>query len=130
MQNENTHYCKINGKIYNLDKVQEIIDFYNGEIDSKCRNDIEGYLLQYPEIEFADTCGFVEALKFNDNKIPEDLDETLDALRKHNKILRGNLPDCPSCGSSSVAKISYWDKSWWNGKQSKTFECHRCGYTW
>lgn len=130
MDDKNDCLCKINGKVYDLHKVKEIINSYKGDINSECRSDIEGYLLEYPEIEYPDAYAFVEALIFNDNKIPEDLKETLEALGKHNKILFGNLPDCPSCGSSSVVKISYWDKSWWNGKLSKTFECHYCGYTW
>ena len=50
----------------------------------------------------------------------------------------GNVPRCPTCGSTSVEKISTASKVgaaaligvFALGKISKTFKCKNCGYQW
>ena len=50
----------------------------------------------------------------------------------------GNLPKCPTCGSTNIEKISTSSKVgsallvgvFALGKITKTFKCKNCGYKW
>jgi predicted RNA-binding Zn-ribbon protein involved in translation (DUF1610 family) len=52
--------------------------------------------------------------------------------------MMGNLPTCPTCGSTNIEKIKLSSKVgaaalvgiFALGKISKTFKCKNCGYQW
>ncbi|MDE7425425.1 MAG: hypothetical protein K2N51_17340 [Lachnospiraceae bacterium] len=54
------------------------------------------------------------------------------------KQQKGNIPKCPTCGSTNLKKISGLSKAgsvaMWGvfaaGRTSKTWHCNNCGYEW
>lgn len=119
--------CKIGGKVYNLQPVQKIIKAHNGNIDI-CEKDIMDYLCDL-DLDIDIIINLPDIIKLNNNQIPEDFDEGMENLREYNDLQKVH-PTCPICGSNDTGKISFWDKTIFNGKLDKTFECTHCGHAW
>lgn len=119
--------CTYKGKIYNFQGVQEIIDTYHGDIKRDCFNAICEYLSENFDFDTIDVILLAQVIQFNNNQIPNDFDEALEAFRAHNRSKR---PKCPTCGSQNLQKLKHWEKSWLSGTLDKTFKCKNCGYTW
>lgn len=129
----NHFYCKINGRIHNLEEVQKLIksDGLNGKVtlymyENKIFNDI---------IE-ADL--FEEVIRFNNNEIPADYNECLERLQARNSArVNRNLITCPNCKSTNVQKISGTERAasvlglgLLSKKIGKSYKCLNCKYTW
>lgn len=136
---KNKYYCRIDGKIYNLKKIQDIID----ENTSKPNYgkiflaSIEEYGL--PEDNFLD-----QLIKFNNNEIPADYNECLERMKARNRAeanaIRANSGkptnsvNCPYCKSTNTTKISNAKKAVAVGlfgifgmsKASKQWHCNNC----
>lgn len=131
--NKNKYYCKINGTIYNLSKIQNLIDEnkFNGSIT----------LSLYEDKIFEDCIDastFEEVIKFNNNEIPADYNECLERMREFNRSrINRNLPKCPTCGSTRIRKIGTGERvasvlglGILSKKINKTWKCSNCGHTW
>lgn len=128
----NKYYCRINGKIENLEHIQKLIDNnqFNGEIT----------LAMYENkiFDIVEASTFEEVIKFNNNEIPTDYNECLKRMQESNsRRVNANVPKCPTCGSTRIQKISVSKKAlgvFGFGLLSKTarnqFECKKCGYKW
>lgn len=134
--NKNRYYCRIDGTIYNLEKIQKIIDENPQNIDKGkiFITAIEEYGL--PENNMLD-----QVIAFNNNKIPADYNEVLEKMRASNRARReraeASKPKCPHCQSTNIAKISGTERAMsviglgiLSKKINKSFKCKNCGYTW
>ncbi|MGF0034531.1 hypothetical protein ACQRBN_16485 [Bariatricus sp. SGI.154] len=95
---KNKYYCRINGTIYNLSKVQDILD--------KKENQSIALTLYEDRVfdNIVDANTFEEVLKFNHNQIPADYNEALKRLQDHNVQSRRSKLSCPRCGSTNLYK--------------------------
>ena len=97
-ENKNKPYCKINGKVYNLSYVQDVLD-------GKSDKDITLMLYKNKVFESAISAStFEDVLKFNHNQIPEDYDEALEQFRAYNRRGWESKLSCPRCGSTNLYK--------------------------
>lgn len=123
---KNKYYCRIDGVIYNLKKIQDIID-ENPENPDMVRI----YLSLVEDYHFP-ASGFLldEVIKFNNNEIPADYNEALEKLRAHNRKKWENKLSCPRCGSTNIIKpvFSEYEYKCKNCKHKFT-RCPKCGST-
>lgn len=102
---KNKYYCRINGKIYNLKKIQEIIDE-----NPKNPNGGKIFLTAVEEYGVPTDNMLDRVIAFNNNQIPADYNETLEKMRASNRARReraeASKPKCPMCGSTNISKIS------------------------
>lgn len=107
---KNRYYCRIDGTIYNLEKIQKIIDENPQNIDKGkiFITAIEEYGL--PENNMLD-----QVIAFNNNQIPTDYNEALEKMRASNRarreIAEASKPKCPMCGSTNISKISTFSRA-------------------
>lgn len=134
---KNKYYCKINGKVENLEDIQNLID--ENELTGKIT------LTMYEKYgwDIQDAILFEEVIKFNNNEIPADYNECLERMRNHNarsvEIATANKPKCPTCGSYSISKITVTKKATKTflfgifgamDDAGKTWKCNKCGSKW
>lgn len=102
---KNKYYCRINGKIYNLKKIQEIIDE-----NPKNPNAGKIFLAAVEEYGLPTDNILDRVIAFNNNQIPADYNEALEKMRASNRARREKAeafkPKCPMCGSTNISKIS------------------------
>lgn len=133
---KNKYYCRIDGKIYNLQKIQKIID-ENPENINKGKI----FLLSVEEYGLPENNMLDQVIAFNNNQIPADYNEALERMRASNRARREKVesskPKCPHCQSTNIAKISGTERAMsviglgiLSKKINKSFKCKNCGYTW
>lgn len=133
---KNKYYCRINGKIYNLKKIQEIIDE-----NPKNPNAGKIFLAAVEEYGLPTDNILDRVIAFNNNQIPADYNEALEKMRANNRARRereeASKPKCPHCQSTNIAKISGAERTMsviglgiLSKKINKSFKCKSCGYTW
>ena len=116
---KNKYYCKIDGKVYNLKKIQDIID-ENPEHPDIARI----YVTAVEEYHLPSNTMIDSVITFNNNEIPADYNETLRKMQEHNKAKLKKLPSqprCPRCGSLKVGRVYPW---------TRDMICYSCGHTW
>ena len=116
---KNKYYCKIDGKVYNLKKIQDIID-ENPEHPDIARI----YVTAVEEYHLPSDIMIDSVITFNNNEIPADYNETLRKMQEHNKAKLKKLPSkprCPRCGSLKVGRVYPW---------TRDMICYSCGHTW
>ncbi|BDF05057.1 hypothetical protein [[Clostridium] hylemonae] len=122
---KNKYYCKIDGVIYNLSDVQEVLD-------GKSERNI--VLIMYEEhgMDIVSANTFESVLRFNNNEIPSDYNEALRRWQEYNQARMPKSPPkprCPRCGSTDTIK-------WYdtidadNGVYVKRWSCKKCGKSW
>ncbi len=97
---KNKYYCKIDGKVYNLKKIQDIID-ENPEHPDIARI----YVTAVEEYHLPSNTMIDSVITFNNNEIPADYNEALRKMQEHNKAKLKKLPPksrCPRCGSTDI----------------------------
>ena len=119
---DNKYYCRIDGVIYNLKKIQNIIDanpeYLGGEISIALTEEY-----QIP-IRTADLLGdIIEETK----EIPADYNEVLKELQARNRKRHGHPAnfrysvECPRCGSTNFSKPTW---------SLYDYKCGTCGHEW
>ena len=129
---KNKYYCRINGTIYNLRDVQDIIDGNDTE------NHITDVMVHKYGYDPLDALLFEDVVKFNNNKIPADYNECLERMRAYNRSKHSKTPTikCPVCGSSNVGPLSTTLRllgAFSLGRCRAAwcqFQCNHCGYMW
>ena len=133
---KNKYYCRIDGKIYNLKKIQDVIDENPQNIN---RGKI--FILSIEEYGLPTDNMLDEVIAFNNNQIPADYNETLEQMRANNRARiaqsQASKPKCPHCQSTNISKISGAERAMsviglgiLSKKINKSFKCKNCGYTW
>ena len=130
MQN-NKYYCRIDGTIYNLKKIQDVIDE-----NPNNPNYAKIFLLSIEEYGLPDNNSLDVVIKFNNNQIPADYNECLERMRQYNQS-QHTIIKCPTCGSTSVKRIPSGVKwasalfgNWYDKTSRSQFHCTKCGYMW
>lgn len=136
---KNKYYCRINGKIENLQDIQNVLD----KIDTE--NDIIDIMVHQHGFDPLDALLFEDVIKFNNNEIPADYNECLERMKARNRAeanaIRANSGKptnsvkCPYCKSTNTTKISNAKKAVAVGlfgifgmsKASKQWHCNSCG---
>lgn len=122
---KNRSYCKINGVIYNLSKIQDIIDGKSNEC-------IDVVLFHEYGIDITTAMNFDWVLEFCGNEIPADYNEAFEKMRAYNEARHSqresNILACPRCGSTNVKVpfISYYNHKCGNCRYEWT-NCPKCG---
>ena len=115
----NKYYCKIDGKIYNLKKIQDIID------ENPEHPDIAKiYIAAVEEYHLSTNTMLDSVITFNNNEIPADYNEALKRMQEYNQasLPKSPLkPCCPRCGSTNIRGHRPWFAH---------SACNHCGYTW
>ncbi|WP_138262098.1 hypothetical protein [[Clostridium] hylemonae] len=124
---KNRYYCKIDGKIYNLKKIQDIID------ENPEHPDIAKiYIAAVEEYHLPTNTMLDSVITFNNNEIPADYNEALKRMQEYNQAsLPKNSPKprCPRCGSTDI-------RQWYapididSGSYVKRWSCNKCGKSW
>lgn len=133
---KNKYYCRINGKIYNLKKIQEIIDE-----NPKNPNAGKIFLAAVEEYGLPTDNILDRVIAFNNNQIPADYNEALEKMRANNRARREKAeafkPKCPTCKSTNIRKIGTGERvasvvglGLLSKKINKTWKCNNCGHTW
>jgi len=121
---KNKYYCRIDGTIYNLKSIQQMID--SGEKTGPIYISLlEDYKL--PE-EYADRLTYYI---YENNSIPADLDVAWEEILAKNVESR-NIPSCPNCQSNNitVATRGYtFSRGIWGSNDPVNY-CVKCGYKW
>lgn len=124
----NKYYCKIDGKVYNLKKVQDIIDENPENPDTA-----KIYIMLYKEFKFSNSiCNMLSLMIKETKEIPADYNESLKELQERNRARLGitNVPQkkprCPRCGSTDIETLH---RSFDNFRIVKN-RCNSCGETW
>ena len=120
---ENKYSCRIDGEVYNLKKIQDIIDENPEEPGGG-----DMYLALMDEYHVEDLTAFLLSTIIEETKeIPADYNEALKELRERNRKKYG-IPKqfrysagCPRCGSTYISKPiwSLYD-----------YKCKTCGHEW
>lgn len=117
-------YCRINGTIYNLSFIQDILD---GKIDKTIpfamfESGIFGE-------DMFEAMLFEDVIVFNNNEIPLDYNAKLDEARAYNRAQIDKIPrpKCPTCSSTNIRRLGFWENY---SYCPKTFVCNNCGYEW
>lgn len=139
---KNKYYCRIDGTIYNLKSIQEMIDSEErtGPIYISL---LEDYKL--PE-KYADRLTYYI---YEKNSIPADLDVAWDEIRDRNSQDNQNnqnsqsnrnaknlesrkKPHCPKCGSASITVATRGSTLLYGiwGSNDPVNYCISCGYKW
>ncbi|BDF05061.1 hypothetical protein [[Clostridium] hylemonae] len=124
---KNKYYCKIDGRIYNLKKIQDIID------ENPEHPDIAKiYIAAVEEYHLPTNTMLDSVITFNNNEIPADYNEALKRMQEYNQASLPKSqpkPRCPRCGSTDIVK-------WYdtidadNGIYLKRWRCKKCGKSW
>ena len=126
---KNKYYCKIDGKIYNLKKIQDIID------ENPEHPDIAKiYIAAVEEYHLPTNTMLDSVITFNNNEIPADYNEALKKMQNQNQA---SLSRCPRCGSTNI-KYNLEFASWMaaQGQEPvsdsvlKDNKCGNCGFKW
>ncbi|MCB6202763.1 transposase [Extibacter muris] len=120
---QNKYYCRIDGKVYNLKKIQDIID-ENPEHPDIARI----YVTAVEEYHLPSDIMIDSVITFNNNQIPADYNETLRKMQEHNKANLKKLPPkprCPRCGSTDLWRKKGLVNADW-GVYRKYYECNNC----
>ena len=120
---KNKYYCKIDGKVYNLKKIQDIID-ENPEHPDIARI----YVTAVEEYQLPSDIMIDSVITFNNNEIPADYNETLRKMQEHNKAKLKKLPPkprCPRCGSTNIN--SHIEMA--SGIFEYLYRCNNCYYS-
>ena len=124
---KNRYYCKIGGKVYNLQKIQDIID------ENPEHPDIAKiYITAIEEYHLPTNTMLDSVITFNNNEIPADYDEALKRMQEHNQASIPKSPPkprCPRCGSTDIYK---WHAA--VGSMNTLYvpwnRCRNCGNLW
>ena len=134
---KNKYYCKIDGKVYNLEKIQDIID-KNPEHPDIAKI----YITAVEEYHLPTNTMLDSVITFNNNEIPADYDEALKRMQEHNQASIPKSPPkprCPRCGSTNIKKLKRFVspamiESGLVGSADyvpfKSYRCNNCRYTW
>lgn len=122
-------YCKINGTIYDLRYVQEVL----GD-----ENKVLRILMYTYGFETLEAMLITDVITFNNNEIPADYDECLERMREYNSRNHSKTPTikCPVCGSPNVGPLSTTLRllgAFSLGRCRAAwcqFQCNHCGYMW
>ena len=119
---DNKYYCRIDGGIYNLKKIQDIIDANPKYLSEEISTALE------EEYHIEDLTAFLLGEIIEETKeIPADYNEALEAFQERNRKRLG-IPKCfqqtyrcPRCGSTNFSKPiwSLYD-----------YKCGTCGHEW
>lgn len=133
---KNKYYCRIDGKIYNLEKIQDVIDNSSGDLDKA-----EIFMVAVEEygLPMDNLLGYV--IEFNNNEIPSDYNEALKRMQDRNQAqvqrMVANKPKCPTCNSTNVKPISGSERAvsviglgLFSKKIGKSYKCLNCKHTW
>lgn len=132
---DNNYYCRIDGVIYNLRKIQDIIDD-NLKYSNACWAGIGGTL--YEEYQIPQHIAIMLSMIIEETKeIPADYNEALKEYQARNRKKYG-IPErfrhsddsndknsrnkgCPRCGSTNIAHSSH---------NLYNYKCRSCKHTW
>ena len=121
----NKYYCKIDGKIYNLKKIQDIID------ENPEHPDIAKiYIAAVEEYHLSTNTMLDSVITFNNNEIPADYNEALKRMQEYNQASLPKSPPkprCPRCGSTDIRRKKGLVNSDW-GVYRKYYKCNNCHY--
>lgn len=127
---KNKYYCRINGRIYNLEKIQNVLDK-----NPQNPNYGEVFILAVEEYKLPESIMLDEVIKFNNNEIPADYNECLKRMQDYNqRRVNVNTVTCPYCHSSNVKKITNTSRAVHTalfgvfslGRNSKNYHCNKC----
>ena len=124
---KNKYYCKIDGKIYNLKKIQDIIDENPEHPDTA-----KIYITAVEEYHLPTNTMLDSVITFNNNEIPADYDEALRRMQKHNQASIPKSPPkprCPRCGSTDLKERQMLVSSE-TGLYVPYYTCQNCRKTW
>ena len=120
---KNKYYCKIGGKVYNLEKIQDIIDENPEHPDTA-----KIYITAVEEYHLPTNTMLDSVITFNNNEIPADYDEALKRMQEHNRASIPKSPPkprCPRCGSTDIWRKKGLVNS--NlGIYRKYYKCNNC----
>ncbi|BDF05062.1 hypothetical protein [[Clostridium] hylemonae] len=120
---KNRYYCKIDGKIYNLKKIQDIID------ENPEHPDIAKiYIAAVEEYHLPTNTMLDSVITFNNNEIPADYNEALKRMQEYNQASLPKSPPkprCPRCGSTDIRQNHRVVNSD-IGLYEKYYICHNC----
>nr|WP_244330925.1 hypothetical protein [[Clostridium] hylemonae] len=97
---KNKYYCKIDGVIYNLSDVQEVLD-------GKSERNIILIMNEEHGMDIVSANTFESVLRFNNNEIPSDYNEALRRWQEYNQARMPKSPPkprCPRCGSTDIRR--------------------------
>lgn len=98
---KNRYYTRYNGTIYNLSKIQDILD---GESDE----DITMSLVHEYDIEPLEAVLIEDVINFNNGEIPADLNMAIDEYRAFNEASReGKEAQLPRCNTTKYCGRMY-----------------------
>lgn len=116
------HNCQIRGRLFDLQIIEELIAQHNVGNAQICA-------MQITNLSFEGAKKLVELIQ-EDGEIPLEFDPEQYGIHL-------NTPKCPTCGSTSLDKITAFDRGVAAGAFgliSKTarsqFQCKKCGYKW
>lgn len=113
---KNRYYTRYNGRIYNLSKIQEILD-------GKSDEDITMTLAHDYGIEPLEALLLEDVINFNNREIPSDLNEAVETYRAFNRSEQeARAVHCIYCNSTNVNKLRY---NFYNF--GKEWHCNNCG---
>ena len=121
LNGKNKYYCKIYGKIYNLKKIQDIIDE-----KPKYPNIAKIYVAAVEEYHLSTNTMLDSVITFN-NEIPADYNEALKRMQDYNQASLSKSPPkprCPRCGSTDIRRKGLINSDW--GVYRKHNKCNRC----
>lgn len=124
---KNKYYCRIDGKVYNLKKIQDIID-ENPQKPDRAKiyvTAVEEYCL--PANTMLDS-----VIIFNHNEIPADYNEALKRMQDYNQASLSKEPKeprCPRCGSINLKERQMLVDSN-TGFYETYYTCQNCRRTW
>lgn len=115
-----------------LSALKPIKKKYSRDLGTSIRCYIGVYLYAFGEVP--ENVDLAIASKYGLNDIEPIIIKCIDDDRA---LTRGPLPTCPTCGSTTIAKLGVLDRAisfelvgFASNKIGKSFKCRNCGYTW
>ncbi len=142
---DNNYYCKIDGTVYNLEKIQKIIDENPDKPGGAAT-----YLALRKDYQISGLIADILCTIINETgKIPPDYNEALEEIRARNRkkygIVNPAKPEeyrnpfprrlqCPRCGSTDIKKYEKfvdWElMSAFDYSLIYNYRCRKCRYEW
>lgn len=117
---KNRYYCRYKGIVYNMSKLQEVLD--STERQSM---DIIYTLVDEYGLEPLDAWVFEDVLKFRNYDIPADYDQALKEMQDYNQErIKAKQVSCPYCHSTDVEERSFAPFVW--SAPEKFWYCNKC----
>lgn len=115
---KNRYYTRYNGTIYNLSKIQDILD-------GKANEDITMTLAHDYGIEPLEALLIEDVINFKNREIPADMNEAIKEYQDFNVAQReARQVHCPRCGSTNVEKREFLPLPW--ASYQKYWYCNNC----